>query len=251
MYHFHRIFRAMVGCPVGEYIRRRRLTRAGQRLIETKQRILDIAFESRFESQESFTRAFKQLYGVSPGEYRRNARCIILQRPEILPSTTRGFTMEYKLLKRPAMKVAALSKTFNHETRGGIPMLWDQFLAQLPKIKHQVSDESFGISEEVSAQESANGFCFLYSVAVEISREEDLPEGFVCKSFPEATYLIFTHKGPVSALPATVDKVWAEWLPQAPYKRKEATPFDFELYDKRFKGQAPDSEVDICIPVEA
>ena len=36
MYHFHRIFRAMLGVPVGEYIRRRRLTRAGQRLLKTQ-----------------------------------------------------------------------------------------------------------------------------------------------------------------------------------------------------------------------
>lgn len=71
-YHFHRIFHAVVGEPVAEYIRKRRLMEAAKELLSTDDKIIDIAFKYQFSSQEVFTKAFKRLYGVSPREFRRN-----------------------------------------------------------------------------------------------------------------------------------------------------------------------------------
>lgn len=70
-YHFHRVFQTSVGLSVSEYIRIRRLANAASALMNTDERILDIALYYHFESQESFTRAFKKLYGFPPGQYRK------------------------------------------------------------------------------------------------------------------------------------------------------------------------------------
>ncbi len=70
-YHFHRIFQFTVGMTVTEYIRLRRLANASSALLYTSERILDIALYYQFESQESFTRAFKEIYKLPPGKYRR------------------------------------------------------------------------------------------------------------------------------------------------------------------------------------
>lgn len=70
-YHFHRIFRCLVGMTVTEYIRLRRLANASSALLYTSERILDIAIYYQFESQESFTRVFKEVYKLPPGKYRR------------------------------------------------------------------------------------------------------------------------------------------------------------------------------------
>lgn len=70
-YHFHRVFQTSVGMSVTEYIRMRRLANAASTLLNTDERIIDIAFYYQFESQESFTRAFKKLYGLPPGQYRK------------------------------------------------------------------------------------------------------------------------------------------------------------------------------------
>lgn len=69
-YHFHRIFQASVGMSVTAYIRMRRLANAASLLLNTMERIIDIAFHYQFESQEAFTRAFKKSYGLPPGQYR-------------------------------------------------------------------------------------------------------------------------------------------------------------------------------------
>lgn len=70
-YHFHRIFQSVVGISVSEYIRMRRLTNAATMLLHTEERIIDIAIQFQFESQEAFTRAFKKMYNLPPGQFRR------------------------------------------------------------------------------------------------------------------------------------------------------------------------------------
>lgn len=69
-YHFHRIFRGMLGEPVKEHIRRLRLERAAMRLKHSDMPVTMIAFEAGYETHEAFTRAFKAMGGLSPSEFR-------------------------------------------------------------------------------------------------------------------------------------------------------------------------------------
>src|SRR5271170_7821526 len=71
-YHFHRIFQGMLGESVAGYIRKRRLSEAAVSLKSSTKPILELAIMSGFESQESFTRAFKKMFGVSPNQYRKS-----------------------------------------------------------------------------------------------------------------------------------------------------------------------------------
>ncbi len=71
-YHYHRVFHAIVGETVMEYVRKRRLTEASKELIESNTKIVDIALKYQFSSQEAFSRAFKRMFKVSPGEFRRS-----------------------------------------------------------------------------------------------------------------------------------------------------------------------------------
>lgn len=71
-YHFHRVFHSVVGEPVAEYIRKKRLMEAAEELSNTDDKIVDIALKYQFSSQETFTKAFKKLYGMPPREFRRN-----------------------------------------------------------------------------------------------------------------------------------------------------------------------------------
>ncbi len=69
--HFYRIFHALVGHTAKEYIRKRRFNEAADRLVNTDDRIIDICLDYQFEYQESFTRSFKDMFGVSPGVFRK------------------------------------------------------------------------------------------------------------------------------------------------------------------------------------
>ena len=65
-WHFQRIFKALTNETLKTYIRSRRLANALDKLAGTKERVLEIALASGFETQESFTRAFKLAFGVTP-----------------------------------------------------------------------------------------------------------------------------------------------------------------------------------------
>jgi len=78
-YHFHRVFHSVVGEPVAEYIRKRRLKEAASELITTDNKIVDIALKYQFSSQEAFTKAFKRIYGVPPREF-RTSRVMVFER---------------------------------------------------------------------------------------------------------------------------------------------------------------------------
>lgn len=69
-FHLNRVFLECVGCTIYKYIQMRRLTVAAEKLVYTKKPIIEIAYEANYGSQESFTFAFRQLYGHPPQEYR-------------------------------------------------------------------------------------------------------------------------------------------------------------------------------------
>jgi AraC family transcriptional regulator len=71
-FHFHRIFRAMVGEPVKQYVRRLRLERAARRLKHTAEPVTRVALRAGYDSHEGFTRAFAASFGRPPAQFRRD-----------------------------------------------------------------------------------------------------------------------------------------------------------------------------------
>lgn len=89
-YHFHRVFHATIGESVAEYIRRRRLIEAANELLNTEHKIIDIALNYQFSTQESFTKAFKKFYGIPPKEFRKNKTNMTLLHSTKLHSTKKS-----------------------------------------------------------------------------------------------------------------------------------------------------------------
>jgi len=70
-HHFHRMFQSIIGIPVTDYIRKRKLSVAAREIIETDKNIVDIALDYGFNSHETFTRAFKRIFDITPNAYRK------------------------------------------------------------------------------------------------------------------------------------------------------------------------------------
>jgi AraC family transcriptional regulator len=69
--HFARAFRAFVGCTPGDLLRARRLEKAAELLLKGNASLAEIALDCGFADQAQFTKAFSQIYGTTPGRYRR------------------------------------------------------------------------------------------------------------------------------------------------------------------------------------
>jgi|GEM_PF-22633 len=79
--HFHRIFMDIVGEPMTAYIRKRKLSRAAEELVNTNKPIADIALDYNFSSQQTFNRAFTAYFGISPLKYRTNGMLDDIYKP--------------------------------------------------------------------------------------------------------------------------------------------------------------------------
>ena len=78
-YHLHRMFTNTVGMTVHDYVQRRQLTEAAKLLVFSDKPIIEIAFICGYESQQSFSAAFKSMYKIPPAEYRDNGTFYPLQ----------------------------------------------------------------------------------------------------------------------------------------------------------------------------
>lgn len=71
-FYYQRLFSRLVKRPVNDYIKLRRLAGASEALKNKSVRILDVALDFGFSSHETFTRSFKEAFGMTPEEYRSN-----------------------------------------------------------------------------------------------------------------------------------------------------------------------------------
>jgi AraC family transcriptional regulator len=255
-YHFHRVFMAMTGESVGEYIRKRRVTEAARELTNTNKKIIDIAFDYQYQSHEAFIRSFRRIYGISPGDYRKNKKSLTLFEKKAITKDKllclkEQITMKPRIIIKDEFKVIGI-RGYSSINNNRIPELWTVFYSRIKEVKNIAQPmKCYGICEDIpdyKMPEFTNETDFSELVSVEVDNFDFIPEGMVSKIMPKAEYAVFTHKGSLKTLRDTYDYIYGTWFPNSGYEFGSSD--DFELYDERFKGvDNPDSELDLYIPV--
>ena len=113
-YYFHRIFSLIVGKTIAVHVRDRRLLFACVQLASTNKSVINVALDSGYNSAQSFTRAFKNVYGFSPAEYRkRGLQPIVLSVDEMIMKFTNrlkgGIILNPKIIKKDKLIIAGTS----------------------------------------------------------------------------------------------------------------------------------------------
>ncbi|MCU0316123.1 MAG: AraC family transcriptional regulator [Fimbriimonadaceae bacterium] len=139
-FHFQRVFQSLTGFTVGSYIRSRRLSLAAVELIENRRQVGEVALEFGYESPESFSRAFRKQYGISPS-LARSQRVHLSPFPRLVLThpNSEGIIMKYEIIEKPAFRVIGVTRHFktvdeNHLSQ--IPAFWDEVIqsGELGKI---------------------------------------------------------------------------------------------------------------------
>ncbi|MED3648400.1 AraC family transcriptional regulator [Halalkalibacterium halodurans] len=256
-FHFHRLFKATVGCTMSEYIKRRRLTKAAYALLETKASIIDIAFEYGYESQEAFTRAFKQWFNVLPGKYRQARPPVQLIDPywavKTFPVNATSNHKPYIVTRQPLQVVGLQLEGLSlpggsdreQSTLVAIPTLWHQFEARIHEIERRVDPfVSYGISSP-----SSDGSHFTYMACVEVEASDvNIPQGFIQKEIKGGTYASFHYKGAANQLSALTNYIYGSWLPSSQYQSHFGV--EIEVYDEREPKEDDEVAVEIWTPIK-
>ena len=110
-FYFQKGFSMLCGITVGEYVRMRRLSLAGEELVSSDIKVMNLALKYGYDSADSFTKAFTRFHGSTPTDVRQNGASIKSFAPLHIKLTLEGGkTMEYRIEKKPAFKVMGISK---------------------------------------------------------------------------------------------------------------------------------------------
>ena len=96
--NFQRVFHLATNITIGDYIRNRRLSLAGQDLLHPKTKIMDVAMKYQYDTQESFSKAFFRFHGISPSDVRKHLNMLKYFHPLVINITIQGgFNMSNSL----------------------------------------------------------------------------------------------------------------------------------------------------------
>jgi AraC family transcriptional regulator len=251
LYHFSRLFHGITGHSPKEYLIRRRLTEAAYELLDSKRKISDIAFEYQFNDTETFNRAFKRAFGLSPTELRRSNAT---RQMPFLSAITEESIQHIHKIKDIEPEVVELDPIFlvglvvlERPPASIITELWARFPDEIHAIQNRVIPERYYQVVFWPDQYDLGG-CFLMC-AVEVSDLNIINPNLTGKYIPPARYLRFIHKGLSCKVGLTYQYIYESWLPKTDYRLP--FPYNFELYGEKFLGaDNPESESEIYIPVK-
>ncbi len=208
-YYFQKGFSLLCGFTITEYIRNRRLSLAGNELATSETKVIDVALKYGYDSPDSFTKAFARFHGVTPSMVQKNEEMLKTFAPlKIKLSMEGGYIMDYKIVKKEAFAVLAVTKTFSYENaEEEVPKFWQEHYAS---GKGQYVSGMFGINiDEQMGQDT-----FEYLIADTYNPMKEIPEGFVVKEIPALTWAVFPSKGAMPyALQDVNTRIFSEWLP--------------------------------------
>ena len=219
-YYLQRIFYSFIGKTIGTYIRERRLTEAGTD-IKKGEKVIDVAIKYRYESQESFTRAFKKFHGVNPGVAKKGSILTCLPRINIKNIIKGEISMDIKIEKEKAFCIIVLSKQFNEETSfENVPKFWDEYHT---KRYQDVVPPMLGIC--INNSESLE---FEYGIGSLKGYCNEVPEDFKEINIKEHLWGKFYTKGKLPEAIQNLYKEVIEWVQKSEYEL--ADNYDFECY---------------------
>lgn len=225
-----------------------------EKLLDKKIRILDIAISAGFESQESFTRAFKKSFDMTPNAYRKlGNKSLFLKKAqfdtEYLKHINQNISLEPEIYQQKKMLLVGL-KTFFYSVDSEknniaekLPALLDGFLSCMAEIKNVIPGVCYGVVKQTSEQTDQ----LEYYAAVEVSKLETLPENMVSLEVPATTYAKFTHKGKVKNINDTVNYIYSSWLLHSGMKHTYGA--DLEFYGAAYHPVSDKSVIYYAIPV--
>lgn len=239
-FHLHRVFRALTNYPMADYVRRRRLTESLKLLIETDRSVLEIALECGFEYEQSYIRAFKALWGISPGQFRKERSLLPMTErialDGLVPIGSESTLLIPRLVAKPSMTLCGIKYLITDEEndeRNVAAMVANRFLeTDMRRIKDPVFDTRYYGYVEHCDDPGDN----LYHPCAELRKapRHAPPEGMRHVKIASVTYrefLLVSRVHPSKLLWKDVlnlySAIFRDWLPRHPEQASAGWHLEF------------------------
>ncbi len=248
VFHFQRMFSYIAGIPLGEYIRRRKMTEAAFDLQKNGLKVIDAALKYGYESPTSFNRAFQSVHGVSPANARAEGVCLKAYPRISFKIMIRGDAeMNYRIETKEAFRIVGPKKHYKMDVESNfaeVPLFWQEQTQAgvIPRLCELMNCEPSGILGVCTCMEGKD-FDYYISVASDKPAPEDLAEYEV----PACTWAIFECIGPMpKAIQELQTRIVSEWLPVSGYEYADAP--DIEVYFEGDQSSA-DYRCEVWLPI--
>lgn len=248
-WQLQRVFQSKTGLTVANYVRELKLSTAAETLLADSSRVIDIAVSLGFNSEISFSRAFKQHFGVSPRDYRKQGRRIGLRKPfhrsdGSLVNEHRSQLIEVKVESADSFAVYGVSGTIQglfSETPDfsyRVPQLWQQFYQSFSSVQQQAL---VGVIDVTGTKLNGHVLPYLAGTLHPLVGAKQL-------IIPAQTYAVVKHKGPVIHLANTLEWFIFHWLPYSSYRSVDG--IELERYPIGYRGDHAEAEMEYWLPIE-
>lgn len=244
-YHFQRMFSYMAGVPLGEYVRRRRMSLAAADLL-AGERVLEVAAKYGYESPTAFNRAFQSVHGFAPTQAKEPGVNLTSFLPISFQMTIKGATaMNYRIEKKEAFRIVGVGTPMEKEMELNfqtVPKLWNEVATNgsLSRLMPLMKDAPMGVMG-ISACTKDDDWRYYIAVA----NASDDPGEFETYEVGAFTWAIFPGEGTMPTSVQELEKrIITEWLPSSGYEYDNGP--DIELY---FNADPQNAKFEIWIPV--
>jgi AraC family transcriptional regulator len=257
-FHFHRMFRGMVGETPLELMRRLRIERAAWQLGRTAVAITEVAFDAGYETHEAFTRAFRAAYNTSPSGFRKRkykrieiaATCGVHfdcsgRAPAFMPRESGGRTMDVQIKDKPEVRVAAVRHI------GPYNQIVEAFsrLDSVVRPAGLLKPGTQMIAIYHDDPESTPTDRLRADAAISVPPGEKLPNGVTEQRVPAGKYACAIHAGPYEQLGDSWARFMGEWLPASGYRMADGVSYEVYLNNPMTEPDKQKLRTEMCLPI--
>ncbi|MEU4201027.1 AraC family transcriptional regulator [Streptomyces sp. NPDC039022] len=263
-YHFRRMFSALAGMPLSEYIRRRRLTVAGAEVLSKDRTLLDIAVRYGYGSGEAFARAFRAVHGVGPGEARRDGAPLHAQPRMSFRLVVEGSSsMRYRIVKKEQFRVVGKKARVPLVHQGANPAIAEfvrsidqETMQRITALSDQQPEGLVAVCDDLDpSRAEGTELDYYHGVVTRSGPLDDAPdapdqddlEDLDTLVVPPGTWAVFENSGPFpEALQILWRDVFTQWFPSNPYQSRPGP----EILRTRLSENGNQADAELWIPVE-
>ncbi|MFD1176449.1 effector binding domain-containing protein [Paenibacillus puldeungensis] len=255
-YHFQRMFHALTGFTVTEYVRNRRLTLAAEELVGSDSKVIDVALKYGYETPEAFAKAFQRMHGVTPNmAKKKNVKLKAFPRISFQIQIRGETEMNYRIVEEKATIVVGKDVVIHKDASTEIP-------AFVEKIWKDGTHDQINELVGRPAGSLLYGYYFdfredgtkRYLMGTELPEGKEITKGLTTLSVPDQTYAVFDSRESIpddSEIGLEIVNVWrriySEWFPSAGFEQVEGPCMERYYWSDDKKGE---SICEVWIPVK-